>query len=504
VQRGRSTSPKTGSKPDRGISALRRRAIPLIVSGVYFGLSVLYFFRWGSVVQHIPSSWTMPYDYAYTYLSASQLAHGHLGSIYNSHVSFVEFPGIVVAMAPIGALSNVFHTTLLEVVGGHSYVVQHYSVHYTTLPFLTPGWLIIGGKLLVADPQWAIVVCLYALLLGCVALFAFDALARRLGVSVPRRALLSLVEGVLLWNVTVLWGHPEDAVAVALAVYALIAALDGRFPKSGWLFGAAVAFQPLVLLALPVLLVMAGRRNWIGLAVRSILPAAVLVSVPFVANFSATYHALAEQPNYPNRDHATPWTALSPHLGGKGLALAVAGGPTRLLAILLAVAVAIWVSKRWLQHPELLVFACALVFAFRSYTESVMDAYYPWAALAVGVVVAAKCRPWRFAVALALAIVDTIVAQWNLTWLPWWTIQIAVLTVFLAVVSHPDALAPIARRADPRDLQTEASQQGPSKSGPIAKKPATRASIAAKGRSGSQAGNKRPVPRATTKKSGRN
>ena len=497
--RGPSSSVKLGTYLDDVTEPVQRRIWPILVSVVYICLAEAYFFRWASVVQHIPSSWTMPYDYVYTYLAATQLAHGHLASIYNAHVSFVEFPGIVIAMAPLGALSNVFHTTLLEVVGTHVYVVHHYSAHYSSIPFLTPGWLVVGGKLLVADPQWSIAVCSYALLLGCTALFACDALARRLQVSQWRRAILSIVEAVLLWNVTVLWGHPEDAVAVALAVYALIFAFDSRFVGAGWLFGIAVAFQPLVLLMLPVLFAMAGRRTGLGLVIRSILPAAVLVIVPLIANFSATYNALAKQANYPNRDHATPWTSISPHLGGHGLDLAVAGGPGRVVAILLAVSVGIWVSKRWRERPELLVLACALVFAFRSYTESVMDAYYPWAALAVGVVVAARCNRWRFSAAIVLAIAATVIAQWNLGWFPWWAIQMGALTALLVVAAQPKPLVPATERVPSKTAVVSQSRSG-SRPGT---KNSPRAPVVAPSRSGSGVATKKSAPPPVAKRSGR-
>ena len=49
----------------------------------------------------------------------------------------------------------------------------------------------------------------------------------------------------------VFFGHPEDAVAVAFAVYAFVFALNGRFADAGWLFGVALMFQPLVLLMCP-------------------------------------------------------------------------------------------------------------------------------------------------------------------------------------------------------------------------------------------------------------
>ncbi len=223
-----------------------------------------------------------------------------------------------------------------------------------------------GTASYVLQPQWAVWADPYALLLSCPALFACDALAERLQVSRPRRAVLCVVEAFLLWNVTVLWGHPEDAVAVALAAYALTFALDGRFVGAGWLFGAALAFQPLVLLMLPVLLAMAGKRFALGLAIRSVLPAAVLLAVPLIASFRATLHVLLDQPSPPGVNHVTPWTALAPKLGG-GL---VAAGPIRLLGILMAVGLGVWTFRRWRERPEMLAWACVLALALRSSPQS--------------------------------------------------------------------------------------------------------------------------------------
>lgn len=136
------------------------------------------------------------------------------------------------------------------------------------------------------------------------------------------------------------WGHPEDAIAVGLADYALIAAFDGRFQKAGWLFGAAVAFQPLVVVALPILLVVGDRRQALGLIIRGALPAAVLVVAPLVSDAHATLHALVDQPAFPRsvNNHATPWTFLAPNLGGSGTKTMVGGGPVRIFSLLLACA----------------------------------------------------------------------------------------------------------------------------------------------------------------------
>ena len=471
---------------DRLISRLQPRTVPIIVSVAYVALGLGYFFRWGSVGEHVPSLWLGPGDLRFTYFASSQVAHGQFGSIYNNNLDFVEFPGILVVLAPLGALSNVFRTTLLEVTKTHSVPVP-FSLHYV-IPFLNPQeFQHAGGSVYVAQPQWVVAVDPYVLLLSCIALFACDALAERLQVSRQRRVVITVVVALLLWNVTVLYGHPEDAVAIALAIYALISALDGRFVKAGWVFGVAVAFQPLVLLMAPVLIAMAGLRKGIGLGIRSVLPSAVLLSVPLIANFSSTFRELVDQPTFPNINHATPWTGLATRLSGHGSSLTVAAGPVRLIAIPLAIGIGIWVARRgWLERPELLAFACAVALALRSYTESVLVAYYLAAALAIGVVVAARCSRWRFAFAVSLAIAATILAELHLGWFPWWLIQIGALTGVLVVAGQPQAAtAPGSKSAPAKKTVTRGARspvtQGRSGSGTDKKK---RNAPSAKKRSG--------------------
>ncbi len=428
---------------------LNRRIWPIVISIAYVCVALCYFFLWGPVVRHIPAEWVLPYDPTLTYLAAIELAHGHLSAIYSSHVS--EMPGIIITMAPLGALSNVFHTTLLAVNGQHTSVLTHYSVGYpgdwphNIKPLLGPGVFKSGGKLLVARPQWAVAVETVALVLSCVAFFSFDALAERLGVSKARRAFLSVVEAVLLWNVIVNWGHPEDVIALSFGMYALTLALDRRFVGAGWLCGAAVLFQPLVVLILPVLFTMAGPRRWLGFALRTVVPSAVLLSVPLIANFSAVYDDVIKQADYTQGDHTTPFTSLSPHLSGQGANYAVEGGPGRLLCVLLAVLIGVWAAKRWRERPEYLVFACAIALALRSYTESALAAYYPWSALAVAMIVAARCNGWRFATAASLAICTSVASQWNLPWIAYWTIQIVGITALLVVTAKPERAPVLAK-----------------------------------------------------------
>jgi len=283
--------------------------------------------------------------------------------------------------------------------------------------------------------------------IGCSALFALDALATRLDISSGRRLMLCLAEGVVLWPTLVLWGHPEDALALALAMYGLVLAFDGRWTGAGWLFGAAVATQPLVILMLPVLLAMAGRQRALALLVRSVLPAAALLVTPLVGQFHATTQVLLNQPNFPNIDHTTPWTSLAPRLGGTGKEFAVAAGPGRVVALLLACLLG-WRARRWRHRPDLLVWGAATALALRCLTESVMDAYYVWPTLALGLVLAARTTRWGQARVFVAALVVTVCAEtYAGEWL-WWSvvtggILLVLVTAFPGKASRVSAEVPI-------------------------------------------------------------
>ena len=260
-------------------------------------------------MRHI-SGWIFSGDIFGAYRSAHYIAWGDFGSVYAAATGIVTFPGILLLFAPVAALTG--HLGMTE-------SFPYYVAHPT-------AWLVLGP---------------YEMVLGCIALFACDALAQRLGASSGRRALMCVAQGVVLWPVLVFWGHPEDPLAVALAVYALLLAFDDRWTGAGWLLGAAVATQPLVLLMIPVVMALAGRARIRGLLVRTFAPAALLLVTPLIAEFHTTWHVLVDQPNYPRVDHTTPWTFLAPHLGGTGASYAVAGGPGRIVGVLAACAIGV-------------------------------------------------------------------------------------------------------------------------------------------------------------------
>jgi hypothetical protein len=358
---------------------------------------------WAPVVRHHNYMMT-PGDIWGTFRSAHVVGWGNLGGIYASGTALVSFPGFVLLLAPVAMLTGAFHMT-------------------EDFPFYPPhasAWYVLGP---------------FEMLVSCVALFACDALAQRLGVSQTRRMFMAVAGAVALWNVSIIWGHPEDALAIALAVYALVFALDDRWTGAGWLFGAAVAVQPLVLLVLPVLVGMAGRENAVKVIARSIVPAVAVVFTPLVANFHATAQALLQQPNFPNIDHVTPWTSLAPVVAGSGKGLEVAAGPGRVVALVLACGLG-FVATRWRGRPDVLVWAVCAALTLRCLTESVMDPFYIWPPIAIALVVAARSSAWRFAAVAVVACASTAVSNWHLgEWL-WWGLVTGIV-VFIVTVSVP-------------------------------------------------------------------
>ena len=433
------------------VDHLRRRTVPIVVSIVVVGLGLAYVFRWGSVVRHTPSLWITPVDLSGIYRSSSALAHGHFSAIYRGLSGFLALPGFLVLLAPLGALSGMFHTTFVAISQHHHPVtrLQFFESHTSTI--FDSGTINSknGSITYSVQPQWFAFVDPYVLVLSCTALFACDALAERLEVPRARRAVLCVVQGVVLWPVIVLWGHPEDAVAVALTVYALWFALDRRFGWAGWLFGAAVAVQPLVIVVFPILLVLGGRTRVVGFVVRGVVPAAAVTVGPLVAAFHSTIHHVVTQPGLPDLkgNHQTPWTFLAPKLGGKGSLTTIGGGPTRAVALALAAALGWW-ARRWRDRPEMFIWAAALALMLRAYTESVMTAYYVWPVLAVGLVVAARGSRLRFSLSIALALGVTIVAQFQIELFAWWIAVVGGATALLVAAAWPEPVAPTEARPD--------------------------------------------------------
>jgi hypothetical protein len=353
------------------------------------------------------TAWALPDDLWGTLIAAQRLAHLNLAGLYTLPTQLVSLPGAAVILIPAVVVIDL---------AGLQLTVPHAHGAYPSV-----WWL--------AGP--------YQVAISAVVLFAADAIAERLGASKPKRFWLAAASATALWSVTIRWGHPEDAVAIGLLLYAILALADSKGARSAWLAGAAVAVQPLVLLAFPLLAAVVEPRRLPGYLARAVVPGALLLAAAAAANWTATVHAVTSQPNYPAIDHPTPWIYLAPHLT-EGQ---VAAGPARILAIAAAVGCALVVARRWRRTRPAgpwssealtqLLWWTAVTLAIRSAFEPVMVAYYLWPPLAVALAAAAK--DWsRLLPAGATAVGLTFFSQvqWHDPW-SWWTPMVAGLALTL-------------------------------------------------------------------------
>jgi hypothetical protein len=385
-----------------------RRAFPLIAT---LGLILVGMAGtiWGPVY-YGQQAWAVPDDLWATLVAAQRLAHLDLAGLYTAPTNLVSFPGAAVILVPVAAV--------MDLAGIPIHAGQQ-GVHPT-------GWLVAGPL---------------ETILSALVLFAADALAQRMGVNLRKRFVLAAAGATALWNVSVRWGHPEDAVAIGLLLYAVLALSNEKPNRAAWLAGAAVAVQPLALLAFPLLAIAAVEPKRLpGFVARAAIPSTALLAAAAAANWTATIHAVTNQPNAPTVDHPTPWiylTQLAPHMSDGS----VAAGPARALAVLVACGCAAITWRRWrtarlagMWRPDdlaALLWWVAVTLALRTVFEPVMVSYYVWPPLAVALVAAS--RDWlRLLPTAVTATVLTFLSQvsWRNPWV-WWTPIVVVLALTL-------------------------------------------------------------------------
>lgn len=341
---GASTKSSTQASPE----GLPFRLFGLLAL-LYVGSGLAYSFLWPPVVNGL-HAWATPTDLWATLRDAQWISWGGFGAVYAAHAGLVALPGLPLLLAPIALLVD--------------------RLGLTT-----------GFPLALARPSAWYVVGPIALLLGFSPVVAVASLLRTLGASRRRQAAVAAVSTVLCWPVVALWGHPEDAISLALSGFALGAILSGRRRAAAWLLGLALAFQPVAILGLPVLtagvyrLAPGGgasgglRRVAAFLGRAAVLPGLLLFAAIGAAPRSSL-RALVAEPNFPRLDWATPWVTLAPSLGHGE----VAAGPGRLLAVVAAVGLGLLAVRR--GRPAELVWLTGTACALRPLLEAVMVPYY--------------------------------------------------------------------------------------------------------------------------------
>ena len=399
-----------GAAP-RPVPWLARRILPLLATVGLLLIGMASTIWWGPAMIG-KTAWSLPLDLWGTMEAAHRLLHLQPGGLYTQPTNLITLPGAAVILLPLAAVIDAT---------GLSLALQSAANPQPAV------WLLAGP---------------YEVALSAVVLFAADAIAEHLGLDRIRRAALATAEAVALWSVSVRWGHPEDAVSVGLFLYAILALARSRHQRAAWLAGAAIAIQPLVLLAVPVVAMTIPLRRVPGFLIRAAVPAAVALAAAAAANWNATYAAVTSQPNSPTVNHPTPWESIAPHLSGG----VVASGPARILAILVACGCAAIAGRRWhtartadWDHETLIevLWWSALTLALRCVFEPAVAPYYLWPAVAVALIAAA--RTWSRLIPAALAATAlTFISQiaWHGVW-AWWAPMMVLLALTLALARFP-------------------------------------------------------------------
>ena len=352
--------------------------------------------------------------------SSWALVHGQFGHIYVvPQGTLTSPPALEVALAPVLLVAQ----------------ATGLAAHHTGQP--------IGMWLLLAP-----VVLLFASTL----LFAVDAVARQWNLSDGRRLGLALVSALCVANVTGLWGHPEDCIAVALVLWsALTLEQHGSAagPRAALLLGVGIAFQPLAILAVAPVLTRLGWRAVARNGWRLVVPSLVVLLPALLGEPGRTRFVLVDQPFLPNSVSFTPLTHFAPAIG-HGID---GGGPTRLVATLLAVVLAIVVCRRRHDLPTVLTM-CAVAFFLRVLFETELNWYYVWPVAALCLLLAARRSGPRLAVCGAAVVASIVLGNHNTVHdiVLWWPALMASLVVMLASASWvPSRSAPTRRDSQRTD-----------------------------------------------------
>lgn len=177
------------------------------------------------------------------------------------------------------------------------------------------------------------------------------------------------------------------------------------------------------------------RLGWRAVAKNSwrlAVPSLVVLAPALLGEPGRTRFVLVDQPFLPNSVSFTPLTHFAPVIG-HGVD---GGGPTRLIATLLAVGLAIAVCRSRHDLPTVLTM-CAVAFFLRVLFETELNWYYLWPVAAVCLLLAARRGGARLAVCSAAVVASIVLGNHNTVHhiVLWWPALMTTLVVMLAAAS---------------------------------------------------------------------
>ena len=374
---------------------------PALLALVVIATGMAYSLWWPTLVLHVHGAWVTPGDIWSDAWAAHWIDWGAFSYIYSGHTVLVTLPGLEILMAPLVALGSGL---------GMTAAVPH--IFFFPKP---TEWLLLGPASMAAS---------------AVALYGFDSLARLLQVAPWRRRILSVLEAAALWPTIVVWGHPEDVLAMGLCAFALVRAIQGKTMWAAWLLGGAIAMQLYALAVIPLFIGLLGVRRSMPLLARAAVLPSVLFMATVIPNPHATLHVLLDQPTYPSIDFPTPWVLVAPVIA-KGV---VAGGPARLVGFAVDSMLG-FVAVRKRSDPLALTWLFALALSTRCVFEAVMCPYYVGPAIGFALVAGARTNWHRWSTAAMASAGLTVLTYFRPGMWWYWLEMTAVLLAMQLLVS---------------------------------------------------------------------
>jgi hypothetical protein len=376
-------------------SWLDTRSVPVMVTVWLVAGSVVYSLVWSAFAHHKWQVYTDLWNSAGMALAVGQL---HFSAVYAFPSQIDSPPGFEYLLAPFMVL-------------GHAVGLRTTITH--------GGGFMVYGLLLVP----------LATLMAASVLFALDAIARYWRFSDRQRTLLSAVAGLSVLSDVVFWGHPEDCIALALVLWAALAAARNEplgVPRAGWLLGVAVAFQPLALLAVAPVVARYGWRDLWRSAWRVALPSVLLLAPELLTSARVTLHRVVDQPYFPADESSTPFGHFARALG-HGM---YSGGTLRLVSTLAAMILGYVACRRRHELPTVF-FVMSLAFTLRVLLESELLGFYFLPVVALCLLLTIR-RSWSlFGVCAAASVACLILGNRRAHDILFWWPAIMATTLFM-------------------------------------------------------------------------
>ena len=320
------------------------------------------------------------------------------------HADNPQFPVWPVVLAPIRALSDV-----LGLKSGFSWVGVETSPPHAT------AWLLYGPVAVIASS---------------VLVFAGDALATVMDATKLRRMLLCGALSAVCFFVAVYWGHPEDMATTGLLLFGMLALHQGRPARAGWLTGLALVVNPLVILAVPVLLAMSATA-WRRYTLRVVVIPAIVLLPALLTTPTATWDALGDQKTF-LQFHQTIFVSLGHHVGN----VVVYAGPIRLVVVAIVAVMGFMVTRRTPDLTSAVAIAGAALLA-RQLAEPIMFPYYLAPGIAVlGIVLLTRQPAARVLAGVAAAVLAFCLSCISMS--PWlYSLLVAVPSAALVWIAWP-------------------------------------------------------------------